>query len=98
MIEIFFCPPIENPSFSVELTALIVKAMADLMSDNSAHRAVVVRGVGIHIKEWRLENRCRKIQCILQGKIECIYDLRVQPPFVAIHRFPQLCELLSIII
>src|SRR5215470_12920499 len=93
MIEILFRPPVEEPALGIELAALIVEAVADLMADNGAHGAVVVRRVSTRIKIWRLQDGGGKIQRVLKGKIEGVYRLGGHPPLVPVDRLVELGEL-----
>src|SRR6185436_1888202 len=45
VIEVFFSPPVCEAARSVKLAALIVKAVADLVTDRRANRSVILRGV-----------------------------------------------------
>src|SRR5215831_13673568 len=50
-------PPVANLTRFVELTPLIVEAVAHLVTDDSADRTVVDGGVRIRIEERRLQDR-----------------------------------------
>src|SRR5262249_48892935 len=75
VLKIFLCPPVGKPPFGIELAALIVKAVTDLVPDDCAHRAVVMRRVRGRIEEWRLKDRRRKIQRILKWQVHRVYGL-----------------------
>ena len=50
-------PPVAQVAVAVELAALVVEAVADLVADHGADRAVVHRVVGVGVEERRLEDR-----------------------------------------
>src|SRR5437762_9757499 len=47
VLEILWRPPVRQPSLRVELAALIVEAVADLVADGRAHGPEVCRGVAV---------------------------------------------------
>src|SRR2546428_12773216 len=56
VFEIVLRPPVGEATLSVELASLIVEAVADLVTDNGAHCAVVMSCVCGRIDVWRLPN------------------------------------------
>jgi len=50
-------PPANHPALPIELVSLIVKAMADLVSNGGADRAVINCRVGAGIEERGLKKR-----------------------------------------
>ena len=76
MRKIFLRPPIVQTAFGVKGGALIVECVADLVTDHGPDCAIVERVIGSGIKEGPLQNRRRKIQCILQRKIDGVNRLR----------------------
>ena len=93
VVEIRFGPPVGEPAGGIELAALVIEAVADLVPDNGAHGAIVVCRVGIRIEIRGLEDGRRKIQCVLQRQIDGVDRLGSHPPLVAIHRLVELGEL-----
>src|SRR5262249_34105919 len=93
VIEVGLGPPVGKPALSIELTPLIIKAVADLVTDDSSHGSVIVGGVGCRIEVRWLENRGWKIQRILQRQINGVYRLRSHPPLSAVDRLVKFREL-----
>ena len=91
-------PPVGQLAAGVELGAGIVEAVADLVTDHGADRAVVGGRVGLGVEERRLENRRRKIQRVLQRQIHRVDRLRRHPPFVAIDRRAEFCLLVLVFV
>src|SRR5205823_6417846 len=84
VIQIVLGPPIDETAFRVELAALIVEAVADLVPDNRSNGAVVVCSVGAGIEEWRLQNGGGKVKRVLKRQVDRIHGLRRHPPFAAV--------------
>src|SRR5438105_10014908 len=76
-------PPVREFAFGVKLRTGIVEAMADLVSDGSADRAVVGRSVRLRIEERRFQNGSGEVESILEREIKRVDRLRSHPPFVA---------------
>ena len=93
MLEVLRRPPVREPALRVELAALIVEAVADLVPDRRSHRAVVRRAGARRIEERRLQDRRREVERILQREVDGIDRLRRHPPLGAIHGLMQLREL-----
>src|SRR2546427_12919758 len=66
VFEIVLRPPVGEATLSVELASLIVEAVADLVTDNGAHGAVVMSGVCGRIEVWRLQNGSGEVKKGLQ--------------------------------
>src|SRR5215472_17353809 len=92
MCEILRRPPIQKAPVRVELTALIIEAMADLMPNRGAHAAVVLHGVGVQVEKGWVKDRRRKIQTVLDRQVHRINGLRSHPPFGSVHRLPEFRE------
>ncbi len=90
---IFLREPVVQIAVGVELAALIVEAMADLMPDDGADATVVHRIVGLHVEERRLQDRGRKHDLILFRVVVRIDSLRRHLPFVAIDRLAELVDI-----
>src|SRR5262249_21614250 len=97
VVEILLGPPVEQSALRIELTALIIEAMTDLVSNNSADRAIVVRVVGVGIEIWRLEDGGREVQSVLKREIDGIDGLRSHPPFVAVDGLVQLGQVTVVV-
>ena len=55
--EVLRRPPVEEAPPRVELAALVVEAVADLVADHRADRAVVLGRVGVRVEERRVQDR-----------------------------------------
>src|SRR5271165_4626111 len=86
-------PPVAYASLRVEGAAFRVKGMADFMADDGTDRAIVGGGRGQRVEERWLENGRRKVQCVLQRKIDGIDRLRGHGPFMAVNRRSQTPDL-----
>ena len=84
MGRIFRRPPVGEASRGVELAALVVEAVADLVADGGADGAVARRGARLRIVEGRLENRGGEVQGVLNRQVDGVDRLRFQPPFTAV--------------
>ena len=71
--------------------------MADLVADDGAHGAVVVRGVRIHVEERGLDDSRGKVQRVLEREIDGIDGLRGHPPFTAVDGLVEFRQLAAII-
>src|SRR5438045_1275008 len=89
-------PPVRELAFGVKFGAGIVEAMADLMANDSADRAVIGGSVGLRIEEWRFQNGRGEIESVLEGEIQGVDRLRSHPPFVAINLLTQFGKLMMI--
>jgi len=91
--EVSFGKPVHQPAARVKLTSHVIKAMADFVADNNSLRSVITRRIAMGLKKRRLQPRCRKVQSVLQRKIDSVDGLWRHPPFIGIDRLPQLCDL-----
>src|ERR1700733_7848893 len=82
--------PVAKVSLGVKLAALIVKTVADLVSDDDTDAAIVDGIVRAWIKEGRLQYRRRKHNFILLRIVIGVDGLRIHLPFIAIDRPPEL--------
>ena len=53
-------PPVAQVAVGVDLAALVVEAVGELVADHAADGAVVDGGVGVGIEDRRLQDRRRK--------------------------------------
>ena len=98
MGEVLGRPPVPQPPFGVELGAEIVEAVADLVADHRADRAVIIGRVGVAVVERRLEDSGGEVHRILQRQEDGVDGLRAKPPFAAFDRPAQFGELVAIFI
>src|SRR6185312_4282192 len=91
--EVSFGKPVHQSAPRVKLTADVIKAMADFVPDDNSLRSVIAGRIAMGLEKRRLQPRRRKVQRVLQGKIDSVDGLRRHPPFVGINRLPQLCDL-----
>src|SRR6266550_8213804 len=96
MGRVLWCPPVREFAFGIKFRAGVVEAMADLVPDGSADRAVVGRSVRLRIEEGRLQNGSGKVESVLEWEIKRVDCLRSHPPFVAVNRTTQLGELMMV--
>src|SRR5262249_41368136 len=66
MLEVRLRPPVSQAAAGVELTPLIIEAMADFVANGRSDRAVVTRGIGSRIKVWRLKDCRWEVKRVLQ--------------------------------
>src|SRR6266496_5161729 len=90
------CPPVCELAFGIKFRACIVKAMADLVPDGGADRAIVGGGIRFRIEERRVQNGSGEVESVLERKIQGVDRLRSHPPFVVVDGFTQLGELMMI--
>src|SRR5213082_163424 len=90
------CPPVGELAFGIKFRACIVKAMADLVPDGGADRAIVGGGIRLRIEERRVQNGSGEVESVLERKIQGVDRLRSHPPFVAVDGITQLGELMMI--
>src|SRR5438105_15730368 len=96
MGRVLRCPPVREFAFGIKFRAGIVEAMADLVPDGSADRAVIGRSVRLGIEKRRFQNSSWEVESVLEWEIQRIDRLRSHPPFVAIDRLTQLGQLVMI--
>src|SRR5262245_41806683 len=95
MREIGRGPPVVQLASSVEECALIIEAVADLMTDGGADRSVVHHSGTLRIEVGWLQYRRREIHRIHRRKIYGIDRLRRHDPLGAIDRLSKLGEVAS---
>ena len=86
-------PPVADLAGLVELAALVVEAVADLVADDRADGAVVHRRIGVRIEERRLQDRGRERDLVHQRVVVGVDRLRVHAPLVAIDRLAEARDL-----
>ena len=64
----------------IELAALIVEAVAHLVADHRADRAVIDRRIGVRIEEGRLQDRGREGDLVRQRVVISVHRLRGHVP------------------
>ena len=89
--------PVTQVAGSIKLAALIVKAVADLMSDDRANAAVVDRVVGLRIEERGLQNRSRKHDLVHLRIVIGVDRLRRHLPLAPIDGLAELADFVAII-
>ena len=77
-------PPVDHRPGAVVLRALVVEAVADLVADDGADRAVVDRVVGVGMEERRLEDGGREHDLVHRGVVVRVDRLRGHVPLVAV--------------
>src|SRR2546423_9207951 len=83
-------PPVCELAFGIKFRARIIKAMANLVPDGGADRAIVGGSVRLRIEERRFQNGSGEVESVLQREIQGVDRLRCHPPFVAVDGFTQL--------
>ena len=86
-------PPADVIALRVELRALVVEAVHQLVADDAAHRAVVHRVVGLRVEERRLHDGGREHDLVLQRVVVRVDGLRRHAPFGLVDRLADLREL-----
>ena len=81
---VFVGPPVALDAGVVRFRALIVEAVAHLVADHAADRAVVHRRVRIHVEKGWLQDACRKHDFVERCVVIGVDRLRGHEPFVAI--------------
>src|SRR5579862_4583945 len=95
--EILRRPPVLQSSARIEERPLIVEAVADLVTDGRADRAVVHYRVAGRREVGRLQDRSRKVEGIHRRQIHRIDQLRVHDPLAAIDRAAELGEVAPVL-
>src|SRR5207302_11067730 len=80
MSRVLWRPPVREFAFGVKLRTGIVEAMADLVSDGSADRAVLGRSVRLAIEQGRFQNGRGQVDAVLEWEIKRLDGLRSHPP------------------
>ena len=91
--QVFACPPILEVPFWIELGSAVVKAVRHLVANHHANGAVIDRIVGLWIKEWPLQDACRKNDFVHRWIVVSIHGRRRHSPLGAINRFADLFHL-----
>ena len=79
------CPPVALVAGEVKLAPLVVEAVAHLVANHSAYRAVVLCIVGFHVEEWGLQYACGEAYLVGCGIVVCIDCLGVHVPLLLVH-------------
>ncbi len=91
--EVFRLPPVVEFSGGVELCALVVEAVADLVADDRAHRAVVHHHRTIRVEVRWLEDRRREVHRVHHREIHGVDGLRRHDPLGTVHGLAQFGEI-----
>src|SRR5437764_14628977 len=91
------CPPVGELAFGIKFRARIIKAMADLVPDGGADRAIVGGSVRLRIEERRVQNGSGEVESVLDREIQCVDGLRSHSPCVAVDGYNQSCVMIQII-
>ena len=86
-------PPIDQLALAVELSAFIIKSMAQLVPDDHPYTSIVHRVEVIVLEERRLHDARRENDLIEIRAIICIHIVREHLPLRAIGRFAHLGKL-----
>ena len=78
------CPPVAQVAVAVELAALVVEAVADLVADHHANAAVVQRVVSRRVERRRLQEGRREDDLVHRRVVVGIDGLRRHRPFVVV--------------
>ena len=90
----FIGPPVEGSARGIELTALVVEAMAHLVADHGADAAIVDGRVRARIEEGRLQDAGGQHERVAERIVEGVHDVRVRRPARAVHRLAEISLLL----
>jgi len=93
-LAVGFRPPVAQAALAVELAALVVEAMADLVADHRADRPVVDRVVRLHVEERRLQDRSRENDLVLGRVVVGVDGLRRHAPLLVIAGLAEIRELI----
>ena len=83
-------PPVVEVAVAVVLRALVVEAVADLVPDHRADRAVVHRVVGVEVEERRLQDRGREDDLVHPRVVVRVHRLRRHQPLGPVDRLAEL--------
>ena len=78
-------PPVDQVTLLVKLSALVIKPMGDLMTNHPADGSIVEVLGSVTAKEDSLKDASRKLDGVLQGRVECIDNGRVGTHTLAPH-------------
>ena len=77
-------PPVALDACGIRLAALVVEAVAHLVADHRADRAVVHRRIRVDVEERRLQDRGREHDLVEARVVVGVDRLRGHEPFVAV--------------
>ena len=89
-LAVLWGPPIVQSAGAIKLTALIVKAMADFVTDHGPDAPVVDGIVGLAVEEGGFQNGGRKDDFIGRRFVIGIHGLGRHVPLAAVHGLAQL--------
>ncbi len=90
-------PPVAQRPLGVVLPPLVVEAVADLVADDDADRAVIDRRVGGGIEERRLQDRRGKDDLVHRRVVIGVDRHRRHAPLGAVERSPELGEVAVVV-
>jgi tetratricopeptide (TPR) repeat protein len=91
--SVLFGPPVSEPAVAVDLGALVVEAVADLVADDRADRPVIGRVVATGVEERVLQDRRGEHDLVHSGVVVGVDGLRRHVPLVAVDRLADLGQL-----
>src|SRR4051812_21373059 len=97
MGEVLRGPPVRQPACCVELAALVVEAVTDLVADDRANRTIPRGGARLRVVERWIEDCGREVQRILNRQVDRVDRLRIEPPLAAIRGLPKLLEAVLVV-
>jgi len=90
--QIGLAPPVAEAPVGVELRALIIEAVTDLVANRGANVAEIERRWIMRVKKRRLEDTRRKIQGVHRWQVYGVYGLRRHHPLGPIDRLAEFRE------
>ena len=87
-------PPVADRAGGVELAALVVEAVHDLMADDRADRAIIDRRVRLRVEEGRLQDAGREHDLVLEAAVIGVHRRRAHRPFLAVDRLAEVAQLI----
>jgi hypothetical protein len=91
-LQVLRNPPVAEIACSVELAALVVERVADLVADHRADSAVVYGVIGLGVEKRRLQDRGWERDVAAGGVVVGVDGLRRGKPLLVVHRLAQLVE------
>ena len=86
-------PPVVEVALAVVLRALVVEAVADLVTDDRADAAVVLGRVGVGVEERPLQDAGREADLVGARVVVGVHGLRQHEPLVAVDGRADLAQL-----
>ena len=92
---VFRGPPIAQAAVGVDLAALVVETVRDLVADHSADRAVVHGRIGARVEQRRLQNAGGEDDLVFETAVIGVHGLRRHAPLFGVRGFADLVELIG---